>query len=106
MRLSSAARPEPCTLPSVLRRSTVAGLQGKAMVFGLLERETGKVRTKGGDFRRTHHLQAEIRSNVTPGSALYTDALKSYDGLESEYAHNVIDHAEAYVDGAVHTNRL
>jgi transposase-like protein len=35
-----------------------------------------------------------------------TDALKSYDGLDSEYAHKVIDHAEAYVDGNVHTNRL
>ncbi len=38
--------------------------------------------------------------------SLYTDALKSYDGLDSEYAHNVIDHAEAYVDGNVHTSRL
>jgi hypothetical protein len=30
----------------------------------------------------------------------------SYDGLESEYAHHVIDHAEEYVDGRVHTNGL
>jgi transposase-like protein len=82
------------------------GPEGKAIVFGLLERETGKVRTKVVDFRRKHHLQAEIRSNVTPGSTLYTDALKFYDGLQSQYAHKVIDHAEAYVDGAVHTNRL
>jgi hypothetical protein len=35
----------------------------------------------------------------------YTDALKFYDGLD-EYAHEVIDHAEAYVDGNVHTNKL
>jgi hypothetical protein len=27
-------------------------------------------------------------------------------GLSSDYVHNVIDHAEAYVDGAVHTNGL
>jgi transposase-like protein len=71
-----------------------------------VERETGKVRTSVVGTRRKHDLQAEIRSNVTAGSALYTDALKSYDGLDSEYAHKVIDHAEAYVDGAVHTNRL
>jgi transposase-like protein len=82
------------------------GPMGKAIVFGLLDRETGKVRTSVVGSRRKHHLQAEIRSNVTPGSALYTDALKSYDGLDSEYAHKVIDHAEAYVDGSVHTNRL
>jgi hypothetical protein len=31
--------------------------------------------------------------------------LRSYDGLD-EYTHKVIDHAEAYVDGNVHTNRL
>ena len=78
---------------------------GKAIVFGLLERETGKVRTSVVGSRRKHHLHAEIRDNVAAGSPLYTDALKSYDGLE-EYTHKVIDHAEAYVDGAVHTNRL
>jgi ISXO2-like transposase domain len=43
---------------------------------------------------------------VAAGSALYTDALMSYSGLEREYAHKVIDHAEAYVDGRVHTNGL
>ena len=42
--------------------------------------------------------------NVEPKSALYSDALKSYDGLGEEYAHQVIDHAVAYVDGQVHTN--
>jgi len=78
---------------------------GKAVVFGLLERETGKVRTVHVEGRRKHHLQSIVRENVEPKSVLYTDALKSYDGLD-EYAHKVIDHAEAYVDGAVHTNRL
>src|SRR5580700_3564245 len=82
------------------------GPEGKAIVFGLLDRETGKVRTTVVSSRKKKNLQAEIRSTVTAGSALYTDALKSYDGLDSEYAHKVIDHAEAYVDGAVHTNRL
>jgi len=82
------------------------GLEGKAIVFGLLDRETGKVRTTVVSSRKKKNLQAEIRSMVTAGAALYTDALKSYEGLDSEYAHKVIDHAEAYVDGAVHTNPL
>lgn len=47
-----------------------------------------------------------MRENVETGAALYTDALKSDDGLDSKYAHKVIDHAEAYVDGSVHTNCL
>jgi ISXO2-like transposase domain len=38
--------------------------------------------------------------------ALYSDALQSYDGLAKEYAHQVIDHAVAYVEGRVHTNGL
>jgi transposase-like protein len=82
------------------------GPLGKAVVFGLLERHTGKVRTCVVDTRKKRELQAQVRSNVEPGAALYTDALKSYDGLDSEYAHKVIDHAEAYVDGNVHTNRM
>jgi transposase-like protein len=81
------------------------GPEGKAIVFGLLDRETGEVRTTVVRNRRKSALQGEIRANVTPGCELYTDALKSYDGLD-EYAHKVIDHAEAYVDGKVHTNRL
>jgi len=43
---------------------------------------------------------------VTAGSTIYSDALKSYDGLESEYIHEVIDHAEAFVNGRIHTNGL
>src|SRR3989454_11573230 len=30
----------------------------------------------------------------------------SYDGLSADYAHQVIDHAVAYVEGNVHTNGL
>jgi ISXO2-like transposase domain len=51
-------------------------------------------------------LQEEVRKHVAAGTALYTDALLFYDGLANDYAHKVIDHAEAYVDGRVHTNSL
>ena len=30
----------------------------------------------------------------------------SYEGLDSDYAHQVVDHATQYVDGRVHTNGL
>lgn len=79
------------------------GPEGKAIVAAILERG-GKVRAKVVDKRRKPQLQAFVRENVEPKSALYSDALKSYDGLSEEYAHQVIDHAEAYVDGQVHTN--
>jgi transposase-like protein len=81
------------------------GTQGKAIVAAVLERG-GKVRAKVIDNRRKTQLQALVRENVEPKSALYSDALKSYDGLSEDYAHQVIDHAIAYVDGNVHTNGM
>ena len=56
--------------------------------------------------RKKKALQAEVRKHVEAGSALYTDALLSYDGLAGDYAHQVVDHAVQYVDGLVHTNGL
>ena len=50
--------------------------------------------------------QTEVHKHVEAGAALYTDALLSYEGLETPYAHQVIDHAVKYVDGQVHTNGL
>jgi len=82
------------------------GTVGKAIVAAVLERKTGKVRTKVVEKRRKSQLQSMVREHVEAGSALFSDALKSYDGLDSEYAHQVIDHAEKYVDGNVHTNGL
>ena len=49
-------------------------------------------------------LQSEVRKHVEAGSALYTDALKSYDGLD-EFQHQVVDHAVEYMNGKIHTQR-
>ena len=56
--------------------------------------------------RQKGELQRRIREKIAVGTEIHTDALRSYDGLESEYAHKVVDHAEEYVNGNVHTNRL
>jgi transposase-like protein len=58
------------------------------------------------DNRRKKTLHAEVNKHVEAGSALYSDDLRSYDGLANDYAHQVIDHAVKYVDGQVHTNGL
>jgi transposase-like protein len=84
------------------------GVTGKVAVMGLLDRHgkdaVSQVRTVVLNGRRRGHIQPEVRKHVEAGTALYTDALMSYDGLGSDYVHNVIDHAEAYVEGNVHTN--
>ena len=84
------------------------GGMGKVAVMGLLERHGphghSVVRAKVVDGRRRAHLDPEVRRHVESGSQVYSDALPSYDGLSDAYIHGVIDHAEAYVDGQIHTN--
>jgi transposase-like protein len=77
----------------------------KAVVVGFIERG-GMVRTQIVDKRRKHNMQPLVREHVEAGAALYTDALKSYIGLDGDYEHQVIDHAVEYVHGRVHTNTL
>ena len=87
------------------RRITGTGGKDKTIVFGALERG-GKVRTMVVADRKRGTLQTCVKEHVEAGSALYSDALKSYDGLAQDYAHQVIDHAEKYVDGKIHTNGM
>lgn len=87
------------------RRITGTGGKDKTAVMGVLERG-GKVRAAPLESRKKAHIQAAVKKHVEAGSALYTDALLSYEGLAGDYAHQVVDHAVAYVDGAVHTNGL
>lgn len=94
------------------RRITGSGPVDKTAVFGVLERGDKKkgthstVRTVVVPNRKKKTLQAEVKTHVQAGSALYSDALLSYDGLESQYAHQVVDHAVEYVRDRVHTNGM
>lgn len=83
---------------------TGTGGKDKAMVLGILERG-GKVRTKVVANRKKNALQSEVRKHVEAGSSVYSDALKSYEGM-SEFNHQFVDHAIEYVRGNVHTNGL
>jgi hypothetical protein len=59
-----------------------------------------------GSSLRKSNVQGKVTENVETGATLHTDAYPSYEGLNAEYVHNVIDHAEAYVQGTVHTNGM
>jgi len=87
------------------RRITGTGGKDKTAVFGVLERG-GKVRTVVIDNRKKKTLHTEVAKHVEAGAALYSDDLRSYDGLANQYAHQVIDHAVKYVDGQIHTNGM
>jgi len=62
------------------RRITGTGGKDKTAVMGILERG-GEVRLAVVPNRRKKVLQEAVKNHVAAGTALYTDALLSYDGL-------------------------
>jgi transposase-like protein len=86
------------------------GHVGKVAVMGLLERNApdraSRIKLRVVRNVRRSGLHKHIKNEVATGSELYTDALASYTGLEQDYVHKVIDHAECYAKGHVHTNGL
>jgi len=87
------------------RKAKGRGTVGKAVVMGLLERH-GEVRTQVVSNITGQTLRPEVQKHVEPGATVHTDELASYRGLDAAYAHMVINHAEAYAKGAVHTNGM
>src|ERR1700677_1023354 len=95
------------------RRERVKGRGAIAMtpVQGLLQRKHGKkkcsqVIVMPVSGRTKTILQENVRELVAKGSNVYTDELLSYAGLNDEFTHQVINHAECYAQGKVHTNEL
>lgn len=79
-------------------------------VQGLLERTTEKkssrvILQQVGNNSKVE-LDANVRKYVLKGSVVNTDELKSYEDIGDEYTHNVINHAECYAKGHVHTNGM
>jgi transposase-like protein len=81
-------------------------LPGKTAVFGMLDREQRKVRAMVVPNVRRDTLQAQILNNVKYGSPIYSDDAVAYDTLKEKFVHEVVNHAEEYVRGQVHTNGL
>jgi len=92
------------------RKGVGTGGLGKVAVMGLLERhgpdKHSRVRASIVPDTRRGTLTDEVREHVEAGSEVFTDALKSYHNLGRDYVHQVIDHAEEYVRGHIHTNGL
>ncbi len=88
--------------------SQANSMVGKVAVMGLLERHPEKGRSKvrlsvvAG--RKRKDFQPMITANVESGSTVHTDTHPSYGDMPADYIHKVINHAEKYVDGTVHTN--
>lgn len=82
---------------------------GKVAVMGLLERHAdgaSQVRAFLLRDRSAPELLDKVVKHVEKGTTVNTDEARGYGGLIASYTHKVINHAEAYVDGQVHTNSM
>lgn len=77
----------------------------KAVVIGMLERK-GEVRTAVLNRASGKLIEQAVREHVVSGSTLFSDQAPAYVKVGRDYAHNVINHAETYVRGNVHTNSI
>lgn len=85
---------------------TSAGITGKAVVMGMLDRSARRIRaTVVPDVSRLT-LQNAVLQNVAHGTNVYTDQAPAYQRLNRTYVHEIVNHAETYVRGRVHTNGL
>ncbi len=85
----------------------IAGGAQKAIVAGIRDRETRKVRAKVIPNTNRETLQNMILENVDKKSTVYTDASQSYYKLaEKDFVHDTVNHLNEYVRGQVHTNGI
>ena len=79
----------------------------KAIVFGMVDRDTRQVRAKVVPNVKRETLQNEILNNIAGGSTVYTDGYASYDRLAAEqFIHETVNHVNEYVRGQVHTQGI
>lgn len=86
------------------------GWSAMTPVQGLLERSERKghsrVKVKVIPSTRHEHVQPGVRDYVVHGSTVHTDEHGGYVGLNDAFTHKVINHAECYARGNVHTNGM
>ena len=82
------------------------GAHSKAIVMGMLERESGKVRARIIESVEGTTLKRVVRENIEGGAELITDSASGYRGLSGEFLHQWVSHMTEYVRGHVHTNGL
>jgi hypothetical protein len=51
-------------------------------------------------------MQENVKPHVEAGSQIYSDDAGSQWRMDDQYAHEIINHAEEYVRGNVHTNGM
>ncbi len=86
------------------KRISTGGVS-KSAVMGMLQRNGPVIAGVVPNVQRDT-LQPKIHQHVEHGSAVFTDRLAGYNGLNSHYAHESVDHEICFAVGNVHTNGL
>jgi transposase-like protein len=82
-------------------------MNSKAIVMGMRDRETRKVRAKVIPDVNRETLQNEILAHIEKKSTVYTDAAQGYYRLaQKDFVHETVSHLEEYVRGQVHTQGI
>ncbi len=89
------------------KQESAYGRKPKAVVMGMLDRESRQVRARVVPNVKRETLQEEILSQIEKGSTVYTDGYPSYDTLTAQdYIHATVNHVNEYVRGQVHTQGI
>jgi len=88
------------------RKIKGTGGSGKQIVAGVVDRRTRQVVLQHVPDRAKQTLHKLIHAYVKHGATEMTDEAVGYNDLHTAYRHEVINHAEHYVQGTVHTNTM
>ena len=83
------------------------GVQGKAIVVGIRDRETNRITAQvvGDTTRET--LEGFVMDHTAEGATVYTDEHRSYGGLKEYYEHEAVKHGVSeYVKDQAHVNGM
>lgn len=89
--------------PLAKRTERLSGVIGNTIVVGMLERN-GRVKAEVVMDRTNATLHALASKHILSGSTLMADEHGGYKGTDFE--HEIIDHANEYVNGLIHTNGI
>ncbi len=78
---------------------------GKTIVMGMLQRG-GQVKARVVPDRKKPAIHSTIAETIETGTQLYTDDHTGYMDMSPDFIHNIVNHAETYVNGRVHTNGI
>jgi transposase-like protein len=89
------------------RKTATNGYAEKAIVVGMLDRDTRQVRAKMIPNVKRDTLQNAIIAGIERKSTVYTDGYHAYDTLKvRDFVHETVNHVDEYVRGNVHTQGI